>query len=146
MICVQVDLTEPILSRFDILCVVRDTVDPIDDERLARFVVSSHIRNHPNASPDDDTDLTDVSLRWSATILLLSVSCMYSCVKAVNILVWRCYIEHWLCICCSKWYRHDWPPRCLWCVKKVKVLLWAEFCKSFHTKYLAYSVWCSWVT
>lgn len=23
------DLTEPILSRFDILCVVRDTVDPV---------------------------------------------------------------------------------------------------------------------
>ena len=31
-----VDLTEPILSRFDILCVVRDTVDPVADEHLAR--------------------------------------------------------------------------------------------------------------
>lgn len=27
---VQVDLTEPILSRFDILCVVRDVVDPVE--------------------------------------------------------------------------------------------------------------------
>ena len=26
----QVDLTEPILSRFDILCVVRDMVDPVE--------------------------------------------------------------------------------------------------------------------
>ena len=26
----QVDLTEPILSRFDVLCVVRDTVDPVE--------------------------------------------------------------------------------------------------------------------
>lgn len=26
----QVDLTEPILSRFDILCVVRDLVDPVE--------------------------------------------------------------------------------------------------------------------
>ena len=26
----QVDLTEPILSRFDILCVVRDVVDPVE--------------------------------------------------------------------------------------------------------------------
>ena len=26
----QVDLTEPILSRFDILCVVRDIVDPVE--------------------------------------------------------------------------------------------------------------------
>jgi DNA replication licensing factor MCM2 len=37
------------LSRFDILCVVRDTVDPGEDERLARFVVGSHGRSHPNA-------------------------------------------------------------------------------------------------
>jgi DNA replicative helicase MCM subunit Mcm2 (Cdc46/Mcm family) len=27
---VQVDLSEPILSRFDVLCVVRDTVDPVE--------------------------------------------------------------------------------------------------------------------
>merc|ERR1719500_209119 len=31
----NVDLTEPILSRFDILCVVRDTVDPEAEEQLA---------------------------------------------------------------------------------------------------------------
>ena len=40
----NVNLTEPILSRFDILCVVRDVVDPVADERLARFVVGSHVR------------------------------------------------------------------------------------------------------
>jgi DNA replication licensing factor MCM2 len=43
----NVELTEPILSRFDILCVVRDTVDPTEDERLANFVVNSHARAHP---------------------------------------------------------------------------------------------------
>ncbi|KAK5704344.1 MCM DNA helicase complex subunit [Elasticomyces elasticus] len=43
----NVELTEPILSRFDILCVVRDTVDPAEDERLANFVVNSHGRAHP---------------------------------------------------------------------------------------------------
>ncbi|PSR97624.1 MCM2/3/5 family-domain-containing protein [Coniella lustricola] len=43
----NVELTEPILSRFDILCVVRDTVDPSEDERLARFIVGSHSRSHP---------------------------------------------------------------------------------------------------
>ena len=59
--CEQVDLTEPILSRFDILCVVRDTVDPVDDERLARFVVASHIRNHPNFASEDDAAMNDVS-------------------------------------------------------------------------------------
>ena len=30
----QVDLTEPILSRFDILCVVKDTVDPVQVKDL----------------------------------------------------------------------------------------------------------------
>ena len=40
----NVDLTEPILSRFDILCVVRDTIDAVVDEHLARFVVGSHMR------------------------------------------------------------------------------------------------------
>ncbi|OAA61878.1 Mini-chromosome maintenance, DNA-dependent ATPase [Niveomyces insectorum RCEF 264] len=43
----NVELTEPILSRFDLLCVVRDTVDPAEDERLARFLVDSHSRSHP---------------------------------------------------------------------------------------------------
>ena len=50
------DLTEPILSRFDILCVVRDTVDPVQDERLARFVTSSHIKHHPNATEQDQDE------------------------------------------------------------------------------------------
>lgn len=62
----NVDLTEPILSRFgkrcsysfrakshaiifaDILCVVRDLVDPVLDERLADFVLQSHTRSHPD--------------------------------------------------------------------------------------------------
>jgi DNA replication licensing factor MCM2 len=49
----NVELTEPILSRFDILCVVRDTVDPESDERLAKFVVESHGRSHPTINPED---------------------------------------------------------------------------------------------
>ncbi|XP_036101241.1 DNA replication licensing factor MCM2 isoform X3 [Molossus molossus] len=49
----NVDLTEPIISRFDILCVVRDTVDPVQDEMLARFVVGSHIRHHPNNKEEE---------------------------------------------------------------------------------------------
>ncbi|CAG9832644.1 unnamed protein product [Diabrotica balteata] len=44
----NVNLSDPILSRFDILCVVRDEVDPIQDQHLARFVVGSHIRHHPS--------------------------------------------------------------------------------------------------
>jgi DNA replication licensing factor MCM2 len=56
----NVDLTEPILSRFDVLCVVRDTVDAVEDERLARFVVNSHVRHHPAATSAECQQL-DVS-------------------------------------------------------------------------------------
>jgi DNA replication licensing factor MCM2 len=56
----NVELTEPILSRFDVLCVVRDTVDPAVDELLAKFVVESHGRSHPsiagaNVTPSQKT-------------------------------------------------------------------------------------------
>ncbi|KAA0192153.1 hypothetical protein HAZT_HAZT006800 [Hyalella azteca] len=65
----NVDLTEPILSRFDVLCVVRDTVDPVVDDHLARFVVASHMKHHPSAAggpgeaitlPDSGTGLAGV--------------------------------------------------------------------------------------
>lgn len=49
----NVDLTEPIISRFDILCVVRDIPDPDGDERLAKFVVRSHVKHHPDVVGDE---------------------------------------------------------------------------------------------
>ncbi|XP_077293926.1 DNA replication licensing factor Mcm2 [Arctopsyche grandis] len=48
----NVNLSEPILSRFDILCVVRDEADPMQDQHLAKFVVGSHIRHHPTHKQD----------------------------------------------------------------------------------------------
>lgn len=50
----NVELTEPILSRFDVLCVVKDAVDPVQDEMLAQFVVGSHLRSHPEFEADKD--------------------------------------------------------------------------------------------
>ncbi|CAD6194709.1 unnamed protein product [Caenorhabditis auriculariae] len=57
----NVDLTEPILSRFDVLCVIRDTVDPIEDERLATFVVENHIKHHPETvrSEEEEENMED---------------------------------------------------------------------------------------
>lgn len=56
----NVQLTEPILSRFDILCVIRDTVEPTEDERLANFVVESHHRANPTRPlRDEDGNLID---------------------------------------------------------------------------------------
>lgn len=58
-------MSEPILSRFDILCVVKDEVDPMQDRHLAKFVVNSHIRHHPTnaetAVPVED-NANDISI------------------------------------------------------------------------------------
>lgn len=43
----NIELTDPILQRFDILCVLQDMVDPVADERLAKFVTSSHMTAVP---------------------------------------------------------------------------------------------------
>lgn len=68
----NVDLTEPILSRFDLLCVVRDIVDPETDGRLAEYVVESHLNSHPDKTPledemenedeDEDEEMDDASV------------------------------------------------------------------------------------
>ncbi|MCQ2817571.1 MAG: ATP-binding protein [archaeon] len=53
----NVELTDPILSRFDILCVVKDEVDPVIDDQLATFVINSHINSHPDPKPEDNKTL-----------------------------------------------------------------------------------------
>lgn len=63
----NVELTEPILSRFDVLCVVKDTVDPVQDELLARFVVGSHLRSHPKFEVEKDE--MDVGTTLDADII-----------------------------------------------------------------------------
>jgi len=69
----NVDLTEPILSRFDVLCVVRDTVDPTGDEHLARFVVGSHMRNHPLAEEIDVERMETIEKRLASATNLSGV-------------------------------------------------------------------------
>lgn len=51
----NVELTDPILSRFDVLCVVKDVVDPVKDEMLASFVVDSHAKSQPKGSNMEET-------------------------------------------------------------------------------------------
>ena len=42
----NVDLSEPILSRFDIIQVIKDEVNEALDRDLATFVINSHMENH----------------------------------------------------------------------------------------------------
>jgi len=69
----NVDLTEPILSRFDILCVVKDTVDPVGDEHLARFVVASHMVSHPKSDQSDIDNMKKTEEALASTSNLAGV-------------------------------------------------------------------------
>jgi DNA replication licensing factor MCM2 len=69
----NVDLTTPILSRFDLLFVVRDEVHTEEDTRLARFICHSHQRSHPvsraearQVANERRETLHDLSLRLRA--------------------------------------------------------------------------------
>eukprot|EP01105_Mastigella_eilhardi_P013455 TRINITY_DN3069_c0_g1_i2.p1 TRINITY_DN3069_c0_g1~~TRINITY_DN3069_c0_g1_i2.p1 ORF type:complete len:714 (+),score=177.13 TRINITY_DN3069_c0_g1_i2:858-2999(+) len=48
----NIQLTDAILSRFDILLVVRDQINPVADDQLARFVVNSHRVSHPDSEEE----------------------------------------------------------------------------------------------
>ncbi|KAJ1449724.1 MCM2/3/5 family-domain-containing protein [Pelagophyceae sp. CCMP2097] len=54
----NVELTDPILQRFDILCVLQDIVDPVLDEQLATFVVGSHSRAAAKTNRSDDAHVS----------------------------------------------------------------------------------------
>lgn len=53
----NVELTDPILQRFDVLCVLQDVIDPVVDQQLASFVISSHVRSHPEAQAEEESKM-----------------------------------------------------------------------------------------
>lgn len=57
----NVNLSEPILSRFDILCVVKDEFDPMQDQLLAQFVIRSHQKHHPTYVNTTDSQQTQTN-------------------------------------------------------------------------------------
>lgn len=58
----NVDLTDPIISRFDVLSVVRDEVDYHQDKALATFVINSHIKSHPDGYEGSEQELQETLL------------------------------------------------------------------------------------
>ncbi|KAI3947599.1 hypothetical protein MKW92_027181 [Papaver armeniacum] len=55
----NVELTDPVISRFDVVCVVKDVVDPVLDEMLAEFVLESHSRSRPKGANLDYMSVSD---------------------------------------------------------------------------------------
>lgn len=43
----NINLTDPILSRFDVLLVIKDTCNTAIDTRLSEFVINQHLKSHP---------------------------------------------------------------------------------------------------
>ncbi|XP_019880539.1 DNA replication licensing factor Mcm2 [Aethina tumida] len=74
----NVNLSDPILSRFDILCVVRDEIDPIQDQHLAKFVVSSHIRHHPSKKDEESESTMEVDNEMAIPQELLKKYIVYA--------------------------------------------------------------------
>eukprot|EP00210_Caulerpa_lentillifera_P000549 g530.t1 len=60
----NVMLEDPIISRFDCLCVVRDLVEEENDARLARFIVGVHSGSHPGENAlNDEVDAFEATLQ-----------------------------------------------------------------------------------
>ena len=91
----NVELTEPILSRFDVLCVVKDIVDPVKDEMLARFVVGSHLRSHPNF--DSEKEERNVGDSLDADVSLVSDGPWLGATNTIRSLSHRIFFGSILC-------------------------------------------------
>ena len=74
----NVDLTEALLSRFDIVCVVRDVVDYENDARLAKFVLLSHAKSHPLAQVEDEIESAQEKVEGRIDQVLLRKYLMYA--------------------------------------------------------------------
>lgn len=46
----NINLSDPIVSRFDLLCVVKDTIDKTEDTRMAEFILHSHSEKNEQSS------------------------------------------------------------------------------------------------
>jgi DNA replication licensing factor MCM2 len=43
----NINLTDPILSRFDILNIIKDKSNELLDEKISEFVINQHLKSHP---------------------------------------------------------------------------------------------------
>lgn len=69
----NVNLSDPIITRFDILCVVKDVVEITNDERMAEFILDSHDRNvkriHDAALVDEESGVVGDGSQMSQEML-----------------------------------------------------------------------------
>lgn len=43
----NLNVGEALLSRFDLIIIMKDVIDEDNDSRLAWFIINSHAKNHP---------------------------------------------------------------------------------------------------
>jgi DNA replication licensing factor MCM2 len=66
----NVDLTDPILSRFDVLAVIKDHVEEADDDNLATYVINSHMKSHPSIMNEENEEQIENNKNRLMAILL----------------------------------------------------------------------------
>lgn len=59
----NVELTEPIISRFDIICIVRDEINEFNDSKLAKFIIRSHVKSHPDVEEFEIARLEELEVQ-----------------------------------------------------------------------------------
>ncbi|XP_077301317.1 uncharacterized protein LOC143921871 [Arctopsyche grandis] len=55
----NINLSDPIISRFDLLCVVKDVIDKTEDTRMAEFILNSH--SHTKQPQDANSNIGKIS-------------------------------------------------------------------------------------
>lgn len=58
----NISLGDPIISRFDLLCVVKDIIDPAEDKKMAEFVLKSHNGNCNNHDLENNSNVISQEL------------------------------------------------------------------------------------
>jgi DNA replicative helicase MCM subunit Mcm2 (Cdc46/Mcm family) len=64
----NVELTEPVLSHFVFLFIVEDTLNPVQDGLVARFVLGSQQRCHPGVTWHKQTSARRSTPRQTCTL------------------------------------------------------------------------------
>lgn len=81
----NINLSDPIVSRFDLLCVIKDTIDLAEDARMGRFILANHFGESENAAGPEAPKLSQEVLRKYVQYAKTSVHPVISQVDARKI-------------------------------------------------------------
>ena len=86
----NINLSDPIITRFDILCVIKDVVEAKNDEKMAGFILQSHSKNlHKEVCGDQEgtstKDETQISQEMLKKYLIYARTNIHPVIKDVDL-------------------------------------------------------------